>query len=90
MKAVVHLLPTPLDMQAAMGQSLSQAFGQFAQAAGSGPGRIPVDMLEGARTLEFVGAVRSESDQSIVRLFDDKDRELGVVPVHRVNYIEFR
>ncbi len=91
MTAIVHLLPTALDMQTMMGSNLSQAFGQFAATAGVPGARIPVDVKEEAlRHLEFASAVRSESDTVVIRFFDDKDRELAVVPLIRVDYVEFK
>lgn len=86
-RAIVHLLPTPADLTGALGTQMAQAFG------GAFPGgRIPVPVPEegeGKTRITVEGAVRSTSDASVVRLFDSGDRERGVFPLHRVNYIEF-
>ena len=87
-RAIVHLLPTPADLTGAIGQQMAQAFG------GAFPGgRIPVsvpDEEEGKTRITVEGAVRSTSDAAVVRLLDASDRERAIVPLHRVNYIEFQ
>lgn len=87
-RAIVHLLPTPADLTGAIGAQMAQAFG------GAFPGgRIPVpvpDEEEGKTRLVVEGAVRSVSDASVVRLVDAQDRERALVPMHRLNYIDFQ
>ncbi|HWG90864.1 MAG TPA: hypothetical protein VNZ52_08475 [Candidatus Thermoplasmatota archaeon] len=86
-KAIIHLLPTPADLTGALGQQMAQAFG------GAFPGgRIPVavpEEPEGKTRITIEGAVRSVTDNQVVRLLTATDKECGLVPIHRLNYIEY-
>lgn len=88
MKAIVRLLPGPGDLSQSMGAQMAQALSAFGASPG---GRIPVDVPVEDTAREFVveGAVRSESDASVVRFFDDAGRERALVPLHRIDVVRF-